>query len=92
MIFDPERVPSFNPYAALIGTGALMLATVLISEGGPGLELARAGARSLDRDVATLVAKASASVQQFAAVHFGQPSSHREERESSGAKSDSSSG
>lgn len=71
MLFDPERIPSFNPLAALVATGALMFATVLISESGPGIDLAREGVKALDRDVTGWVAKASASVQQFAAVHFG---------------------
>jgi hypothetical protein len=80
MLFDPERLPSFNPFSALVATGALMFATVVVSESGPGIDLAREGAKALDRDVTGLVARASASVQQFAAVHFGPSRRSNEDR------------
>jgi hypothetical protein len=72
MNFDPERGPTLSPYPALLATGALMFATVLIGEGRPGIVLAWSGAKSLNRDVAALTVRARTVAQQFAVAHFGQ--------------------
>ena len=47
----------FNPYAVLLTTGALMLATVLFAQRGSSVALLRAGAVSVDRDVSGFAAK-----------------------------------
>jgi hypothetical protein len=47
----------FNPYAVLLTTGALMLATVLFAQIGSSVALLKAGAVSLDRDVSGFAAK-----------------------------------
>jgi hypothetical protein len=53
----------FNPYAMLVTTGALMLATVLIAQTGPSVALVKAGAVSVDRDVSKLAAQTVSSLQ-----------------------------
>jgi hypothetical protein len=47
----------FNPYAVLLTTGALMLATVLFAQMGSSVALLKAGAMSVDRDVSSFAAK-----------------------------------
>jgi hypothetical protein len=47
----------FNPYAVLLTTGALMLATVLFAQMGSSVALLKAGAVSVDRDVSGFAAK-----------------------------------
>lgn len=47
----------FNPYAALLVTGALMLVTVVLSPMGSNAALLKAGAASVDRDVSRFAAK-----------------------------------
>lgn len=47
----------FNPYAVLLTTGALMLATVLFSQMGSGIAPLKVGAVSVDRDVSGFAAK-----------------------------------
>lgn len=47
----------FNPYAVLLTTGALMLATVLFAQMGSSVTLLKAGAVSVDRDVSGFAAK-----------------------------------
>ena len=49
----------FNPYAVLLTTGALMLATVLFAQMGSSVTLLKAGAVSVDRDVSGFAAKTS---------------------------------
>jgi len=46
-----------NPYAVLLTTGALMLATVLFAQMGSSVALLKAGAMSVDRDVSGFAAK-----------------------------------
>ena len=41
----------FNPYAVLLTTGALMLATVIFTQAGPTASLVKAGGSSLQDDV-----------------------------------------
>jgi hypothetical protein len=43
----------FNPYAALLTTGLLMLATVVFAQTRSSVALVKAGARSVDRDVSS---------------------------------------
>ena len=47
----------FNPYAVLLTTGALMLATVLLAQMGSSVALLKAGAMSVDREVSGFAAK-----------------------------------
>jgi hypothetical protein len=47
----------FNPYAVLLTTGALMLATVLLTQRGSSVALLKAGAVSVDRGVSGFAAK-----------------------------------
>ena len=47
----------FNPYAALLMTGALMVVTVVIAQLGPNSVLLKAGAESVDRDVSSFAAR-----------------------------------
>ena len=47
----------FNPYAVLLTTGALMLATVLFAQSGSSVALLKAGAVSVDRDVSSFAAR-----------------------------------
>jgi hypothetical protein len=53
----------FNPYTALLTTGALMLTTVVMSESGSGAALLKAGVVSVDRDVASFAAKTWGSLE-----------------------------
>ena len=43
----------FNPYAALLTTGLLMLATVLFAQTRSSIALLKAGAVSVDKDVSS---------------------------------------
>lgn len=61
-----RHVMKFNPYAALLITGGLMVMTVVIAQIGSNLELLKAGAVSVDRDVSSLAAKALTSVEDGA--------------------------
>lgn len=47
-----------NPYSVLLTTGILMLATVLLAQVGTNADLLKQGARSVDRDISSLAAKA----------------------------------
>jgi hypothetical protein len=47
----------FNPYAVLLTTGALMLATVVFAQLGTSMSLLKAGAESVDADVSSFAAK-----------------------------------
>jgi hypothetical protein len=47
----------FNPYAVLLTTGVLMLATVLFSQTRSSVTLVKAGAASVDRDVSSFAAR-----------------------------------
>jgi hypothetical protein len=47
----------FNPYAALLTTGVLMLATVLFAQTRSSVALLKAGAASVDRDVSRFAAR-----------------------------------
>ena len=51
----------FNPYAVLLATGALMLATVLMAQVGMNVSLLRDGAASVDKDVASFARNLSNS-------------------------------
>jgi D-serine deaminase-like pyridoxal phosphate-dependent protein len=53
----------FNPYAALLMTGALMLLTVVIAQTGPNSALLKAGAVSVDRDVSSFAARTLTSLE-----------------------------
>jgi hypothetical protein len=53
----------FNPYAMLVTTGALMLATVLFAQTGRSVALVKAGAVSVDRDVSKFAAQTLSSLQ-----------------------------
>jgi hypothetical protein len=53
----------FNPYAALLMTGALMLLTVVMSQTGSNAALLRAGVASVDRDVSSLAARTWLSLE-----------------------------
>ncbi len=57
-----------NPYAALLLTGACMLLTVAVSQMGAGAALVRAGAASVDRDVASLAARTWVSLEGHTSV------------------------
>jgi hypothetical protein len=46
----------FNPYAALLTTGVLMLATVLFAQTRSSVALLKAGAASVDKDVSSFAA------------------------------------
>ena len=46
----------FNPYAALLTTGVLMLATVLFAQTRSSVALLKAGAVSVDKDVSSFAA------------------------------------
>jgi hypothetical protein len=65
------RFKKFNPYAALLTTGLLMLATVVFAQTRSSVALAKAGAVSLDRDVssyaATLLSSGSSQRHTLAA-------------------------
>jgi hypothetical protein len=50
------RFKKFNPYAALLTTGLLMLATVVFAQTRSSVALVKAGAASLDRDVSSFAA------------------------------------
>jgi hypothetical protein len=52
----------FNPYAVLLTTGALMLATVLFAQLGTSMSLLKAGAESVDADVSSLAAKTASAL------------------------------
>jgi len=58
----------FNPYAALLMTGALMLITVVLFQTGSSAALLRAGAVSVDRDVSSFAAKTWTSLEERASV------------------------
>lgn len=58
----------FNPYAALLLTSASMLLTVAVSQMGSGAALLRAGAASMDRDVASLAARTWVSLEGHTSV------------------------
>jgi hypothetical protein len=47
----------FNPYAVLLTTGALMLATVVFAQTRTSVALLKAGATSVDRDVSSFAAR-----------------------------------
>jgi len=47
----------FNPYAALLTTGVLMLATVVFAQTRSSVALLKAGAASVDRDVTSFAAR-----------------------------------
>jgi len=51
----------FNPYAVLLTTGALMLATVVFAQMGSSVALLKAGAVSVDRDVSGFAARTLSS-------------------------------
>ena len=51
----------FNPYAALLTTGVLMLATVVFAQTRSSVALLKAGAASLDRDVSSFAARTLSS-------------------------------
>ncbi|HEV7448263.1 MAG TPA: hypothetical protein VGO18_37195 [Steroidobacteraceae bacterium] len=51
----------FNPYAALLTTGVLMLATVLFAQTRSSVALLKVGAASVDRDVSSFAAKTLSS-------------------------------
>ena len=53
----------FNPYAALLMTGALMLLTVVIAQIGSNAALLRAGVVSVDRDVSSFAARTLTSLE-----------------------------
>jgi hypothetical protein len=47
-----------NPYAVLLVTGALMLATVVLAQLGSGVTLLAEGAKSIDTDISGFTATA----------------------------------
>jgi hypothetical protein len=47
----------FNPYAALLTTGVLMLATVVFAQTRSSVALLKAGAASVDKDVSSFAAR-----------------------------------
>ncbi|MFL6600380.1 MAG: hypothetical protein ACJ8R9_03545 [Steroidobacteraceae bacterium] len=47
----------FNPYAALLTTGLLMLATVVLAQTRSSVALVKAGAVSVDKDVSSFAAR-----------------------------------
>jgi hypothetical protein len=51
----------FNPYAALLTTGVLMLATVVFAQTRSSVALLKAGAASVDKDVSSFAAKTLSS-------------------------------
>jgi hypothetical protein len=53
----------FNPYAALLMTGALMLITVVIAQIGSDAALLKAGVASVDRDVSSFAARTLTSLE-----------------------------
>jgi hypothetical protein len=58
----------FNPYAALLMTGALMVITVVIAQIGANSVLLKEGAASVDRDVSSFAAKTLTSFQRQQAL------------------------
>jgi hypothetical protein len=50
-----------NPYAVLLTSGVLMLATVVLAQLGTGADLLKQGARSVDKDISSFAAKVSRS-------------------------------
>ena len=54
----------FNPYAALLMTGALMLVTVILFQTGSSATLLKAGAASVDRDVSSFAARTLTSLEK----------------------------
>jgi hypothetical protein len=65
-LFGSVKVIKFNPYAALLTTGVLMLATVVFAQTRSSVELLKAGVGAVDRDVSSfaegLVSSTSRSV------------------------------
>jgi hypothetical protein len=53
----------FNPYAALLMTGALMILTVVMSQTGSNATLLRAGVASVDRDLSSFAARTWLSLE-----------------------------
>ncbi len=53
----------FNPYAALLMTGVLMILTVVLSQTGSNAALLRAGVASVDRDVSSFAARTWTSLE-----------------------------
>ena len=53
----------FNPYAALLMTGALMFVTVILFQTGSSARLLKAGAASVDKDVSSFAAKTWTSLE-----------------------------
>jgi hypothetical protein len=62
-----------NPYSVLLTTGILMLATVLLAQAGTSADLLKQGAKSVDKDISSLAAKAlrSSDARSRAAVESG---------------------
>jgi hypothetical protein len=58
----------FNPYAALLMTGALMVITVALFQTGSSAALLRAGAVSVDKDVSSFASKTWTSLEARAPV------------------------
>jgi len=52
-LFGSVKVIKFNPYAALLTTGVLMLATVVFAQTRSSVELLKAGVGAVDRDVSS---------------------------------------
>jgi hypothetical protein len=52
----------FNPYAVLLTTGVLMLATVVFAQTRTSVALLKAGATSVDRDVSSFAARKLSSL------------------------------
>jgi hypothetical protein len=55
--FGSIKVMKFNPYAALVTTGVLMLATVVFAQTRGSVALLKAGAVSVDKDVSGFAAR-----------------------------------
>jgi predicted oxidoreductase (fatty acid repression mutant protein) len=53
----------YNPYAMLLTTGALMLATVIFTQADPAVSLVKAGFAALDRDFPSFTAQSGSSLQ-----------------------------
>ena len=71
-----------NPYAVLLTTGVLMLATVVVAQIGTGVALVAQGAKSVDDDIASFAAKALSGTASDRALEVDRPSAMSERRAS----------
>jgi cell division protein FtsN len=58
----------FNPYTALLTTGALMLATVIFAQLGSSMTLLKTGAQSVDADVSSFAARTASALRKSPGV------------------------